>query len=278
MTYFLDLRTANVGGSPTTPRLLQGDGVNNLDGLMFIEAASVASRVANKNLLFAVHGFNVSRGNGARTLGLLDNYLNLTDPDIFIAVLWPGDAWIPLIDYPFEGNVSIQCGKLVAGFCNTYCSRAESLSFLSHSLGARLVLEAIMHLDRAVRSVCLAAAAVNRDCLNREYAFVTNVADRISVLASAKDLVLRLAYAAGDPFADLLHDDHTPFHPALGYRGPPVPIVPPLSQPWEIPDSPAYGHSDYLPKFPPSPADEWQKPADFMKRAFLGQRQTWPPG
>jgi hypothetical protein len=280
MTYFLDFRTRDIGGAAVYPNLLEGDGTAGPGGLQLITPPSIPRVVAGRNLLFVAHGFNVSRPYGAFSIGSLDVYLGLTAPDLIIGVLWPGDWWLPVVNYPFEGEVAIACGKFLAQFCNTSCVGAQSLSFLSHSLGARLILEAILHLDRAdVRSVCLTAAAINRDCLTREYRFVRRVTERIAVLASEKDHVLRLAYSVGDPFADLLHDDHTPFQPALGYKGPPVPAIPPIAQPWQIPNAPAYGHGDYFPKDPlPAEAEAlWHLPADFMKRAFQGQRQTWPP-
>jgi hypothetical protein len=277
MTYFLDFRTRDVGGASVYPNLLEGDGIAGPDGLQLITPPTIPRVVAGRNLLFVAHGFNVSRSYGAFSIGSLDAYLGLAPPDLLIGVLWPGDWWLPVVNYPFEGGVAITCGKFLAQFCNTSCDGAQSLSFLSHSLGARLILEAILHLDRGVRSVCLTAAAINRDCLTNEYRFVPSVAERIAVLASRQDDVLRFAYSVGDPFADLLHDDHTPFQPALGYKGPPVPAISPIVPPWQIPDAPAYGHSDYFPRDPLPAGALWHFPADFMRRAFQGQRQTWPP-
>ncbi len=278
MTYFLDFRTRDVGGPPVYPNLLEGDGTTGPDGLQLITPPSIPRIIAGRNLLFVAHGFNVSRPQGAFSIGTLDAYLRLGAPDMLIGLLWPGDFWLPVVNYPFEGDVAIACGKYLAQFCNASCKGAQSLSFLSHSLGARLVLETICHLDRAdVRSVCLTAAAINRDCLTNEYRFVPSVAERIAVLASDKDNVLQLAYSLGDPFADLLHDDHTPFQPALGYKGPPLPAIFPVAQPWQIPDAAAFGHGDYFPRNPVPAAPLWHCAAAFMKRAFQGRPQTWPP-
>src|SRR5262249_1713151 len=102
----------------------------------------------------------------------------------FIGVLWPGDSVIPIVDYPFEGEVAIDCGKRLAEFCNLSCASAQSLSFASHSLGARLVLQAVTRLNRKVQSICLAAAAINRDCLVTEYAAAAQNCAHISLLAS----------------------------------------------------------------------------------------------
>jgi hypothetical protein len=244
--------------------------------------AQVPSIVAGKRLLFATHGFNVSYQDGACSLGLLDRYLDLAPPSLFIGMLWPGDCWLPVVDYPFEGDVALDCGKRLADFCNSWCAGAQSISFLSHSLGARLVLEAITYMNLKAESVCLTAAAINRDCLAAEYSDGARNSALISVLASHNDDVLKIAFAIGDPFADLLHDDHTPFQAALGYGGPPTQSPQPVRPPWQIPDQCDYGHHDYLPPsqaipLPPPAAARWPRAADFMKRAFLEQPQIWPP-
>jgi Alpha/beta hydrolase of unknown function (DUF900) len=215
----------------------------------------------------------VSQYAGANSLGLLDKYLKLSSPNVFIGVLWPGDRVIRIVNYPFEGNVAIDCGARLATFCNESCSSAQSISFMSHSIGARVVLQAVVQLDRKAQSVCLAAAAINRDRLTSEYAAAAKNSERISLLASREDDVLKVAFVIGDPFADLLHDDHTPFQPALGFSGPPMPAPPEVRTPWQIGDQDDYGHSDYL---PPKDPTRWPRAADFMKRDFLGQSQSWP--
>jgi len=283
MTYFLSFRTQDVGGAVVDPRLLEGDGTANPPALSLVPSEQVRSIIAGKDLLFAAHGFNVSYQKGACSLGLLDAYLDLALSDLFIGILWPGDCWLPVVDYPFEGDVAQECGQRLATFCANCCASAQSLSFVSHSLGARLVLEAVAHLGRKARSMCLTAAAINRDCLTTEYLAAADNAAAISILASHEDYVLKIAYSLGDPFADLLHDDHTPFQAALGLDGPPTPTPPRVRYPWQIADRYDYGHHDYLPPEQttslPSPAEnKWPRAADFMKRAFLGQAQVWPAG
>jgi len=274
MTYFLNFRTQNVGGAVSGPTLYEGDGTAPASGWSLIPAARIPSLFGGKSILFATHGFNVSQQQGANSLGLLDNYLKLASSNLFVGMLWPGDSIIPIVDYPFEGSVAMDCGIRLAKFCEDSCASAQSLSFVSHSLGARFVLQAVANLNgRKAQSVCLAAAAVNRDCLTTEYAAAARNSVRISLLASREDDVLKIAFSVGDPFADLLHDDHTPFEIALGSDGPPTPAPPPVLPPWQISDQDDYGHSDYL---PPTDPKRWPRAADFMKRAFLGQPQTWP--
>ena len=280
MTYFLDFRANDVGGPVVGPYLYEGDGTAANLNLTLVPYQQIAQVVAGRDLLLATHGFNVSRRHGACSLGLLDQYLNLGPAGLVIAMLWPGDSWLPIVDYPIEGNVAVDCGTRLADFCNQYCLGANSISFFSHSLGARFVLEAIMHLVPDVRVVCLTAGAINRDCLVAEYARAAGKCRQIAVLASHRDDVLKVAFTVGDPLANLLHPDHTPFQAALGYDGPPPLNPQPVARPWQIPDVLDFTHDSYLPPnqpgVPPAPGGKWQAVADFAKRGFLLQPQVWP--
>lgn len=278
MTLFLNFRTRSAGGAVNTnPQLYDGLGDRTQPGWTLIPQARLRATFAGKSILFGVHGFNVTQLNGAVSFGLLDHHLGLSDPNIFVGVLWPGDSVIPVIDYPFEGNVAIDCGQRLAAFCNEFCDTAQALSFVSHSLGARLVLEAVSALNRKASTLCLTAAAINRDCLTAEYAAAANNCEQISILASREDKVLKLAFPIGDPLSLLLHADHSPFQVALGAEGPPTPALRQVRQPWQIGDSEQtggnYDHGDYL---PPNTPRKWPSVADFIKRAFLEQAQIWP--
>jgi hypothetical protein len=282
MTLYLNFRSQSVGGTVVDPSVLKGDGTATPLALQMVSSPELASLVAGKNVIFGVHGFNVSLEYGARSLGQLEPQLDLTASDVFLAVLWPGDYWLPVVNYPFEGAVSMDCGRRLADFCARSLASAQSLSFVSHSLGARLVLEAVKNIARPARVVCLTAAAINQDCLAAEYSSAAKNSSAISILSSHEDQVLKIAFQIGDPIADLLHDDHTAFEPALGYAGPPLPARAPIASPWQISDSDCYGHGDYLP-----PGDavqrgqamlnaKWTRVARFMTNAFRGERQTWP--
>jgi alpha/beta hydrolase family protein DUF900 len=282
MTLYLSCRSRSVGGAVVDPRVLEGDGTTSPLALSAVGATQTAARAAGKNVLLGVHGFNVSYEHGACSLGQLEPHLDLTASDVFFGVLWPGDSWLPIVNYPFEGDVSMDCGRRLAAFCRSVFASAQSISFVSHSLGARLVVEAVKNLDRPARTVCLTAPAINRDCLATEYAAAAANSAAISILASRQDLVLKVAFRIGDPIADALHDDHALFETALGSAGPPTPAAPPIVPPWQIPDQAGYGHGDYLPpgdrvQTPQEVAGaRWSRSAGFIARAFRGQPQTWP--
>jgi hypothetical protein len=282
MTLYLNFRAQAIGGGVVDPYVLRGDGTATPVALAAVDWSQLAGLVAGRNVLFGVHGFNVNYAEGARALGQLDAYLDLSGSEVFFGVLWPGDSWVPVVDYPFEGAVSMDCGGRLADVCARRFAQAQSFSFVSHSLGARLVLEAVQRLGRRASVLCLTAGAVNRDCLIAEYAGAAGNADAISILASHNDWVLKVAFQIGDPIADLLHDDHAPFQPALGYGGPKLPAPPLVHPPWQIPDVADYDHDDYMPPggAVQDPATmgqaKWPNVADFMKRAFRGQPQGWP--
>ncbi|UCI07368.1 alpha/beta hydrolase [Mesorhizobium sp. B1-1-8] len=280
MTVYMTFRQKTVGGGVKSPTLLQGDGTTASPSLRDLSEEQFGTMVANRDVLFGVHGFNVSFMQGVCTLGRLEVALSLPSTCHFIAVLWPGDSWLPILNYPFEGSTSIECGRRLASFCNRRLTGAASVSFVTHSLGARLALEAASKLNRRVRSLCLTAGAINDDCLTSEYASAFANTSVVSVLASRRDRVLKLAFPIGDPIADILHPDHRPFASALGYAGPPG-AVGSAVPPWQIPDKCEYDHGDYLPPSNPSalfpdPSSRWTKAAEFMNRAFEGKSQTWP--
>lgn len=280
MTLYLSYRSATVGGSvKDRPYILDGDGTADPLQLNRIDVAELTQRVTGKDLLFGAHGFNVNYRDGARSLGRLDLALNLGPSELFIGILWPGDWWIPAINYPFEGATSIKCGQNLAAFCNDNLNTARSLSFASHSLGGRLVLEAVENLNRPARVTCLTAGAVNADCFRTEYTASVTSSVSISTLASREDKVLQLAFPLGDIFADLLNQDHAPGEPALGRSGPEQPVDANVA-PSQIPNGLHFDHGDYFPPSQPGaigPNDRWPNVVAFILRAFRGERQTWPP-
>jgi pimeloyl-ACP methyl ester carboxylesterase len=280
MTFYLNFRSAAVAGSVIDPYMIQS-APPNPPNFTVTPQPVVDGFFGGKDLLFAVHGFNVNQRRGISSFAALDQTLALGDSSVMIGVLWPGDWWIPVVNYPFEGGDAMDCGRRLAAFCTRHFASARSISFLSHSLGARLVLEAALYLPRRVGLVCLTAGAINRDCLVTEYARAAANIDHICVLASHEDEVLRLAYPIGDPISNILHDDHEFFEKALGYDGPSAESAPLIRGPWQIPDTPAYGydHGDYLPPVPPLPVTEpkrWVRIAEYARRAFFGQPQVPP--
>ncbi len=273
MTLYLNCRTQAIGGSIVSePYVLEGDGTIDPVALRTLGWDIPAERIAGRTVVLATHGFNVSYAAGVPSLAQVERALDLGPGYVFIGVLWPGDYWIPVINYPAEAGDAVRCGQLVAQFANEKLRAAAAVSFLSHSLGGRLVLEAVKNLRRRAHEVCLTAAAVDDDCLGTaQYLAARANADRVSVLASRRDRVLRIAYPVGDFVSDLLfRDDDSPFRLALGYHGP-RPFGLEHVAPAQIPDTDGYDHGDYFSASPMGARAE-----RFMSEALRGVPHVWP--
>jgi esterase/lipase superfamily enzyme len=271
---FLNFRTDGVGGDIVSePYILEGDGQVDPVALQTLGWTIPRERIAGRTVVFAAHGFNVSYAAGVHTLAQLESDLRLGPRFVFVGVLWPGDYWIPVVNYPAEAGDAVRCGRLLATFVNKRLGAAGAVSFLSHSLGGRLVLEAVKNVERPVKEVCVTAAAVDDDCLaGPQYADVRAKAERVSVLASKADLVLRLAYPGGDFISDvLLHDPDSPWRGALGYEGPQPDGLERVAHA-QIPKAEGYNHGDYF-----STTARATRSWTFMREALLDLPHDWPP-
>lgn len=277
MTYFLNFRSSAVGGAIVDePYVLTGDGAPHDVRITETSWTLPESAVAGKEILFATHGFNVSYREGLEVLAQLELDLQLPSSFTFVGILWPGDWWIPAINYPSEADDAVTCGQRVARFANRHLRAARAISFVSHSLGGRLVLEATRALERRAHEVCVLAAAVDDDCLATEqYADVRRNAERVSVLASRKDVVLGTAYPIGDFLSDLLwRDNDSPWRAALGYHGPRPAGLDHVAH-GQIADQAGYGHGDYL-RYSNAPDVKTSLVTRFIRETLAGQPRTWP--
>ena len=212
---------------------------------------------------------------------------------VCVGMLWPGDArWIHVVDYPVEGNEAMTAGNELASFINTNFSGALSLSFASHSLGARMVMQTIAGLSRSVRRLLLMAGAIDNTCLSSEYAAAAEKVQSISVLASRSDDVLKWAFPAGNFVSGLFSRGVPYIHEAMGREGPAEPYPSPdnIHADWQIPDCWNYGHGSYLPPSPLGaspvrysplpffpPPDMCPEPS-FAPPALAGNAALWQPG
>jgi hypothetical protein len=248
MTLFIDLRATPSGGVCAREATLW------LNGTKPVSQADFADEIRGRDLVLAAHGFNVSRSGGVASLSLWAAACQLKLPPacLFIGVLWPGDSkYFSALSYPWEGDEAIASGRLLAAFLNKEAGQAASLSFVSHSLGTRTMLEAVQNLRRKARCLVLMAGAIEDDCLDREYRAAAENAEKICTLASRKDWVLQLAYPVGDLIGQIVRHGHPHFEAALGRNGPENPI--PSAQrggAWQIPKPWDYKHGDYLPGNP----------------------------
>jgi hypothetical protein len=243
--WFVSTRAQSVGGPVAPVKILDAD----RPGFPYDLTAELTAAVHGREAYFGVHGFEVNQADGIAHLTFWFGNLQIGNA-VPIGILWPGDCVIPIgIDYVFEGREAIQSGDLIADFLNANFTGAASLSFASHSLGARVVLQTIDGLSRRVRRALFMAGAIDNNCLTGEYNLAAEKIDQISILASTQDDVLALAFPLGNPLQGIIDCGHPYYHAALGREGPaqPFPPAPGLQPNWQIPANFDYGHHDYLP-------------------------------
>lgn len=197
-----------------------------------------------------------------------------------------------MVDYSIEGNEAMNSGHQLATFINSNFYDVLSLSFASHSLGVRVVMQTIAGLTRNVRHLLIMAGAIDDTCLSTEYRTAAAKVQSISVLASRSDDVLKWAFPTGN-FASGLFSRGVPYiHKAMGREGPagPHPSFNNIHADWQIPDDWKYGHSSYLPPnplgaapiryapLPCFPPPEMPSPPEFAPAALAGDAALWQPG
>jgi hypothetical protein len=282
MSLYVNLRYGAVGGGlRTDPYLIEGDGRVAKPKMAALDSREAARRVAGRTLVFTVHGFNVSYDKGLRSLARLEDALALPPNFLCVGVLWPGDFFIPAINYPGEWRDAVNGGKALARFANTTLSGASDVCFLSHSLGGRLALEAVAGLNRKAARVCLTAAATDDDCLEKPYDVAVANSGLLTYLASKKDMVLKLAYPIGDWAGDVFFgDDDSALRGALGRNGARWPRTHrPTAWGLTVPDSPKYDHGNYFPPSAPRDVIEARQKAvaRFAADFLTGGSPIWPP-
>src|SRR5690349_19509715 len=181
MTWFLDVRALPVGGDVAADVQVWEDAAPATIG-------ALAATAHGRHVLFGTHGFNVNREYGRASLSEWETLLSLPAPSLFVGVLWPGDArTVRVLDYPFEDAVASRCGRMLGPYIDRSFAGSASISFVSHSLGARVVLETVRAMAGPVRELALMAGAIDDNCLTGQYRSDLMRVGAISVLASVRD-------------------------------------------------------------------------------------------
>jgi hypothetical protein len=245
MTQFLDVRIQPVGGELAKQvAVCQGTSLANYTGAML---GDLLNGITGRHVLIATHGFNVNRENGIASLSNWAGLLELGPNAAFVGLLWPGDSvWAHGLDYPGEPRVADDAGALVGPFIDTYFAEAASVSFASHSLGARVVLATIASMKMPVRRLTLMAGAIDDDCLNSEFQAAAGKVETISLLASMKDTVLSRLFPLGNLVGGILTAGHPWWHAAIGHCGPSQAWPGNFVSPFMIPDAWSFDHGNYL--------------------------------
>jgi Alpha/beta hydrolase of unknown function (DUF900) len=260
VTRFLDVRLDAVGGNlATSVAINQGTSIDNYHGL---DIKQLLSDIRGRHVLIGTHGYNVDRESGIAGLSNWEGLLQLPSPSVFVGLLWPGDSiWAHGLDYPEEPKIANEAGELIAPFLDDNFKNAASVSFASHSLGARVVLQTVSKMSLPVRRVTLMAGAIDDDCLNTEFQTAAAKIGEISALASKKDSVLSSLFPLGNLIGGIIAEGHPWWHAALGHCGPSNPKPGNFKAPFEIPSNWDYGHHDYL-RIDPAPPASVPAPED----------------
>jgi pimeloyl-ACP methyl ester carboxylesterase len=173
--------------------------------------------VGYRKLTIFVHGFNVdehaARKKWKTTHRELREALQATKLSKIVFYYWPGDASshraISSISYFTRVDVAEKCGRDLAQLLIDIASHGPRLTvqFVGHSLGCRLVLEAVRNLRDStkvrVEAILLMAAAVPEGLCEDGRAYAAPMAQREIVLHSSADTVLRRWFWIGQRLAHL---------------------------------------------------------------------------
>lgn len=249
--WFLNCRTQPSGGDVGPVTVTDGE-------LTYPAFPALLRAIRGQHLLIGIHGFNVHQAGAVDHFEQWNKLLTLGDSAVFLGGLWPGDSsWLGAMEYAFAAKAAMRSGDAFADFLNRAFPQALSLSFVSHSLGARVALRTIQQLSPhfTVRRLILMAPAVDDNCLTHEFATAARRVGSITVLASAEDNVLKLAYPLGNPISGIFAQGHPYWHGALGREGPTaLPTPNNVHAGWLLPDAWKVDHSDYLPPQSPFPS------------------------
>ncbi len=245
MTRFLDVRLNPVGGGlATSVALNQGANPANYQSL---SSSQFQTDIRGHHVLIATHGFHVNRADGIASLSNWEGLLHLGPIAMFVGLLWPGDSiWAHGLDYPDEPMVANDAGVLLAPFVDENFAEAASISFVSHSLGVRVVLQTISNMKLPVRRLLVMAGAIDDNCLNAEFQAAAAKVGKISILASTRDEVLAFLFPLGNLLGGIIAAGHPWWHAALGHGGPSQPKTENFQSPFQIPSNWGYGHHSYL--------------------------------
>lgn len=270
--YYLALRDiASKSTAVTTAELYRLPGVSSatpwltaeLSGAHWVPWGEVPKLFRNKRVCFVVHGFNVNTDHGVKGSGpvaqefeALGRFaIEMTGADIVVPVLWPGDGFIVTSWFTAIDHVN-SAGKRFAEFLTSSAFPASEVSFLTHSLGARLALETMRH-TLGIRAdypfdtaITMAAAVADNTLDNPRYAKALTALRRIVVLSSTQDTVLSGVFVAGDIVENALWWNYGGNGRALGRFGPAFKANSPYAAKTEwyaIRPGRDQRHGDYLP-------------------------------
>ena len=208
-------------------------------------------------VVLLVHGFNNNFDEAQKAYLSFREHLPASGTWYLGEVQWPGDAdfgfvqWLDFLSYPTEIPDARESAERLAAYLSQVAriNPALELTLVGHSLGCRLILEMLGRFESGaskpapfIRRILLMAAAVPTALSEpgkRLQKAGAQARERL-VLFSPDDIVLGLAFPAGQSLARLLkYEDHFYFE-AVGLNGHPESFA--SEKPLQACGN---GHSDY---------------------------------
>jgi hypothetical protein len=245
--FTLSLRSQPERGGPVRPAVDDKDGLGN--------------DTEWRHLLVLVHGFNNSESEAE---GKYDRYVDIlrpsleksrVAPDAVAKLHWPGNEAIgpfPIFDfagYHIDVERALQSVGPLAAFLSRLIASGPSgrkISIVGHSLGCRLIAEAMCRLGAtgpagtplAVVSLMAAAVPVALAETDEQLAHAPAAAKTVLKAHSRDDWVLWLAFPAGQSLAWAAGIEQAAYFEAVGRNGNPAGFGESLPRPGN-------GHGDY---------------------------------
>jgi len=240
--------------------------------------SQVSAALAGKHVCFVVHGFNVDRDRGYTGFGAAAQEMarggalaalpppgpfDLFTPavDVAVPVLWAGDWYLP-VNYPFLLPDIQRTGGYFAQLIASSATQMARVSFVTHSMGARVALETVQQTVAAARgtrvrlpvfdTAVFTAAATSDEILDDpDYALAVDAIRRFVVVSSRADTVLSGDFPAGDLVEQWFWRHDPGADDALGRYGPRLKAGSKAlgkTQWYEIPPGDGQNHEDYFPE------------------------------
>lgn len=241
--YQLSVRLNQDHGGAVAPVVVDHDGLKNSGA---------------RHVLMFVHGYNNSAAEARTSYALQMNCLKTLQnrnnaPDAIAHFQWPGDLPGPFIgtdwsryadDIPQAIEAAARLAIFVADLPRPNGdARALKLSFIGHSMGCRLILEALYRLSDSklpkleVASFMAAAAGVPLVAANGRLRTKTRDARAVLKFFSEWDVVLRLGFPLGQLLAYQRGIEPENYSEAIGLHGNP--------SDFGAPNQTTNGHSKY---------------------------------
>lgn len=191
-------------------------------------------RYSDRNLIVLIHGFNVNQFEAKKSYSDLSN--NLENIGVkkritnrFCGFFWPGNLnnFLSKPSYRMQVNKSKKIAIKLSDYLVKLSIKYPKIkfTFFAHSLGCRLLLEAIkngygngLFSDNKIPLVCLLAAAVPvyRVKENGSLHITRSAIEKLTGIYSKEDTVLRTWFRLGQ-----ISIGNHPFPEAVGYNGNP---------------------------------------------------------